>query len=194
MISKKYPIPSPNGTADAQLLTVGFCTDKEQESQLKAAGVDLVWMLGRGMEELRWALSYLRGRTARLIIACNLTIFGENKKQLLGTLRICEMKGVKEIIDIAHPEDETFAQRLKRAFDYISKARFLNDPRKAKRCGAKGGAAKGAAAWLVRNEIAPRWLIENMVKALGVVTTALLLENKISASTLRRQYFIKLET
>lgn len=187
-------VNSPSGTQTEQVVTVGFCTDRDQEARLKAAGIEMIWMLGRGLEELRWALSYLRGRTARMVIACDLTIFGQSKKQLLGTLRDCEMKGVKEIVDIAHPEDQTFAQRLKRAFDYIAKARFLNDPRKAKRCGAKGGEAKGAAAWLARNEIAPRWLIENMVAALGAVKTALLLENKVSASTLRRQYVVQPST
>lgn len=181
-------VTSPTGTSAVQLLTVGFCTDKNQESQLRAAGVELVWMLGRGMEDLKWALSYLRGRAANLVIACDLRIFGETKKQILNALRDFELRGIKSVVDVSRPEDQTLAQRIKRAFDCIANARFMNDPRKAKRCGAKGGEAKGAAAWLLRNEVAPRWLIENMLGALGVVKTALLLENKISASTLRRKY------
>lgn len=39
-----------------------------------------------------------------------------------------------------------------------------------------------------RNEVAPEWLLRNLVDELGAKRTAALLENKISASSLGRHY------
>lgn len=180
-------VKSPNPPADAQLLTIGLCANREEEARLQAAGVKQIYLLGRGMESLRWALSWLRGRVGVLKVATDLRIFGATRATMMAALDECERQGVT-VIDIAHPEDTTFAQRVKRALVAISSARFISDRRKARREGSKGGLAKGASAWITRNEIAPRWLIENMVRMFGAMKTAAALENKISASTLRRKY------
>ena len=183
-------VKSPTVPNSPQVLTIGLCANKDEEAKLQAAGVKQIYMLGRGLESLHWALDWLRGRGGILKVATDLRIFGATRKDMMEALDDCERKGVT-VIDIAHPEDVTFAMRVKRALIAISSARFIGDRRKARREGQKGGKAKGASAWLARNEIAPRWLIQNMVAMFGAVKTAAALDNKISASTLRRQYVVQ---
>lgn len=181
---------SPKIPESPQLLTIGLCENKEQETQLQAAGVKQIYMLSRGLETLEWALDWLRGRGGILKVATDLRIFGKTRATMMAALDDCERQGVL-VIDISHPEDMTLTQRIKRALVAISSARFIGDRRKARREGSKGGLAKGASAWIARGEIAPRWLIENMVRMFGAVKTAAALDNKISASTLRRQYVVQ---
>lgn len=178
---------SPKIPESPQLLTIGLCENKDQEARLQAAGVKQIYMLGRGFEALHWALDWLRERGGVLKVATDLRIFGATRATMMSALEDCERQGVA-VIDIAHPEDVTLAQRIKRALTAISSARFIGDRRKARREGSKGGKAKAASAWIARGEIAPRWLIENMVRLFGVRRTAEALENKISASTLGRKY------
>jgi hypothetical protein len=170
-----------------QVLTIGLCANGDEEARLQAAGVKQIYRIGRGLESLHWALDWLRGRGGVLKVAADLRIFGATRADMMAALDDCERQGVM-VIDIAHPDDTTLAQRIKRALIAISSARFIGDRRKARREGSKGGKAKGASAWMARNEIAPRWLIENMVRMFGAVKAAAALDNKISASTLRRQY------
>lgn len=170
-----------------QLLTIGLCANKDEEARLAAAGVKQIYMIGRGLESLQWGLDWLRGRGGVLKVATDLRVLGATRAAMIAALDDCERQGVT-VIDIAHPEDVTLAQRIRRALVAISSARFIGDRRKARREGSKGGLAKGASAWITRNEIAPRWLIENMVQMFGAVKSAAALDNKISASTLRRQY------
>lgn len=170
-----------------QVLTIGICANREDEAHLQSAGVKQIYMLGRGLETLAWALDWLRGRGGILKVATDLRIFGTTRATMMAALDDCERQDVT-VIDIAHPEDVTLTQRIKRALTAISNARFIGDRRKARREGSKGGKAKGASAWIARNEIAPRWLIENVVRMFGAVKAAAALDNKISASTLRRQY------
>lgn len=181
-------VKSPTGELPTQVLTVGFCVDAEQEAALVADGVTRVWRLGRGLEELRWAISWLRGQAGILKVAGDFRIFGETRAKMMKTLAEVERAGIVAVVDVANPEDVTLAERIKRGLVAISNARFSNNPRKARRLGAKGGEAKGAAAWIARGDIAPNWLIANIVAAVGAVRAALILENKISASTLRRRY------
>jgi hypothetical protein len=180
-------VKSPSIPESPQLLTIGLCATGDQEARLQAAGVKHIYRLGRGLENLHWALDWLRGRGGVLKVATDLRIFGATRATMMAALDDCERKGVT-VIDIAHPEDVTLTQRIKRALVAISSARFIGDRRKARREGSKGGLAKGASAWIVRNEIAPRWLIQNMVTMFGAVKAAAALDNKISVSTLRRKY------
>lgn len=183
---KRVKSPAPLPPVE-KVLTIGLCANKEEEARLQSLGVTQTYLLGRGLENLRWALSWLRSRGGVLKVATDLRIFGASRAAMMEALEDCEKNGVV-VIDVSHPEDVTLAQRVKRALIAISNARFSGNKRKARREGSKGGLAKGAASWLTRNEIAPRWLIQNMVSMFGAVKTAAALENKISASTLRRQY------
>jgi len=181
-------VNSPEGISITPVLTVGFCTDKDQESRLLASGVpaDRIYMLGRGLENLSWAISWLRQRGGILKIATDLRIIGATRRTLMLGLKALEMAKVK-IVDVSRA-GAGLSELIHAALLCISNARFIGDRRKARRVGAKGGEAKGVSAWIARNEIAPRWLIENMVAMFGAVKTATALNNKISASTLRRKY------
>lgn len=169
-----------------QLLTVGFCTDRDAEAELRAAGVERIWMRGRGMESADWAVSWLRGRPGVLAVASDLRCFGPTRKEIFARTADLARRGIA-LRDVRQPglnahelEERTLAS--------INAASGMGNRRTARRRGAKGGMAKGVSAWRERDEIAPRDLIERMVADLGANKTAELLLNKISASTLRRKY------
>lgn len=142
-------VNSPERPKNPQVMTIGLCANREEEARLQAVGVKQTYVIGRNFECLRWALSWLRGRGGILKVATDLRIFGTTRATMMAALDECERQGVT-VIDIAHPEDTTFAQRVKRALTAISNARFIGDRRKARREGAKGGTAKGIAAAAAR--------------------------------------------
>jgi len=167
-------------------LTVGFCTDRNGEAELRAAGIERIWMRGRGMESADWAISWLRGRPGVLAVASDLRCFGPTRKEIFARTADLARRGIT-LRDVRQPglnahelEERTLAS--------INAASGMGNRRTARRRGAKGGTAKGVAAWVARNEIAPEWLLRNMVAELGAKRTAALLDNKISASTLLRKY------
>lgn len=168
------------------LLTIGFCVDREGEAALSAAGVELIWMRGRGSESLEWAIDWLRDRPGVICVADDLRILGPTRKEIFARLAQFVRKGIT-LQDVRQPGLNSH-ELAERTLASINAASGMGNRRTARRRGAKGGLAKGAAAWIARGEIAPRWLIENMVQMFGAVKTAVALDNKISASTLRRQY------
>lgn len=168
------------------LLTVGFCTDRDSEAELKAAGVDRIWMRGRGIEGADWAIDWLRGRPGVLAVADDLRIFGPARKDIFARTAELARKGII-LRDVRRP-DLNSHELEERTLASINAASGVGNRRTARRRGAKGGVAKGVSAWRVRNDIAPEWLLHNMVAELGAKRTAALLENKISASTLGRHY------
>lgn len=147
----------------------------------------------RKAETLRYCIDVFRGRPGRIVLASDLRAFGDKKPEIKEALNRIEVAGLR-VTDITHKEDNTHLKLLDRGLRAAANYRFARNSRLARRVGAAGGAGKGVAAWRERDEIAPRWLITRLIAQLGAVRTAAILDNKISASTLRRQYIAQLVT
>lgn len=175
-------------------LVIGICENKDQEAKLIAHGIDplRIWMIGRADETIDWALSFFRQAGGIVKVATDLRIFGRTRKALMEMLTRLEALGL-QVVDIFHAEDHSFTQRVTRALQAIACQRFEGNHRKARKVGRMGGLAKGASEWDKRAEIAPRWLIDNLIRICGVNEAARILDNKISASTLRRKYLSSLQ-
>lgn len=170
----------------AHLLTLGFCIDKAGEAELQADGVEHIWMRGRQAESLDWAIDFFRGEPGVLKVSNDLRTFGPTRKEIFAYTADLTRRGIK-VVDVRDP-GANLSELEHKALVSMNAASGIKDKRQARYRGSKGGTAKGVAAWRERNEIAPEWLLRNMVDELGAKRTAALLENKISASTLGRHY------
>lgn len=170
------------------LLTLGFCVDKAGEAQLIEDGVEpkLIWMRGRQSENIDWAIDYFRDRPGVLKVANDLRVFGPTRKEIFARTADLSRRGIK-VEDIRDP-GANLSELEHKALIAMNAASGTKNRRQARYRGSKGGTAKGVSAWRARNDIAPEWLVRNMVEQLGAKRTAALLENKISASTLGRKY------
>lgn len=174
------------GNVIHSLLTLGFCVDRAGEQALQDAGVDHIWMRGRHAESLDWAIDFFRGRPGVLNVANDLRCFGSTRKEIFAYTADLTRRGIK-VVDIRDPGANLSELEHKALIAKNASAGIANK-RQARYRGSKGGTAKGVAAWRERNEVAPEWLLRNMVDELGAKATAALLENKISASSLGRHY------
>lgn len=185
------PVKSPNANSRAKLLAGhvrAFCTNQAEKQALLDYGFSERDVFDGGQfETLDALLETYRDRPGTLAIAADdMRLLGAKRADLFATLRRLEKLKI-QIVDIA---GRSFSVMVEYTIQVISKARFMGDRRKARRCGSKGGIARGISAWNKRDEIAPRWLLCNMVAALGARKTAELVENKISESSFRRNYKI----
>lgn len=168
-------VKSPRETRPVQAFdghVRAFCTDQEQKDALLSFGFEdrEIHMQGHGAETFETVLETYRGRTGTLVIAGPLTIFANTRKAIFQLLRLLSKLRIK----IADIWQTPFADMMERALHIIGKARFTGDRRKARRCGSKGGIARGVSSWNKRDEIAPRWLIVNMVLGVGAKKSAAL--------------------
>lgn len=170
------------------LLTLGFCVDKAGEAQLVEDGVEpkLIWMRGRQAENIDWAIDYFRGCPGVLKVANDLRVFGPTRKEIFARTADLSRRCIK-VEDIRDP-GANLSELEHKALIAMNAASGTKNRRQARYRGSKGGTAKGVSAWRERNEIAPEWLLRNMVAEIGAKRTAALLENKISASSLSRHY------
>lgn len=170
------------------LKTLGFCVDKAGEAELVEAGVEpkLIWMRGRHLENVDWAIDYFRGQPGVLKVANDLRVFGPTRKEIFARTSELSRRDIK-VEDIRDP-GANLSELEHKALVAMNAASGTKNRRQARYRGSKGGTAKGVSAWRERNDIAPEWLVRNMVEHLGAKRTAALLGNKISASTLGRKY------
>lgn len=167
-------------------MTLGFCVDKAGEAELLADGVEHIWMRGRHAESLDWVIDYFRGRPGILKVANDLRCFGPTRKEIFTRTADLTRRGIK-VVDVRDP-GANLSELEHKALVSMNASSGIANKRQARYRGSKGGKAKGLSAWRERNDIAPEWLIRNMVTELGSRRTAALLENKISASSLDRHY------
>jgi hypothetical protein len=141
----------------------GYCHSRDFLPSLRAIGLvdKAIWLEGRGAETLEWCLASFRGRSGRLIIAPDLRVFGQARRDIAAIMSRLERARIR-VIDALHPQDETVAEMLQRAFVAIGASRF-RDRRIARRRGRQGGMANGQTAMTGRNAIAPDWLVRNIV-------------------------------
>lgn len=167
----------------------GFCTTKEGEEQLKAAGIARIWRRGHEHENLHHCLITYRGRPGWIVLAEDMRAFGETKKAVADQCAALEKIKVR-ILDLSHPEHETYSEHQQFAHQKIAGAR-LQDKRAAKRVGRLGGIHKGLAAVVRRSaEMADRYIIRIVNHpALTWAIKAELLDGIGSISTLRRHFY-----
>jgi len=134
-------------------LVLGFAQTKEQEDFLSSEGVSRIWLKGRGAEILKEVIRAFRGRAGILAIATDLRALCDKKEpkrpDVVAALAAME-KAKIQVRDYRQPE-ATHAELQDDAFKAVANARFTTNKRKAKREGAKGGLAKGAASAARRN-------------------------------------------
>jgi hypothetical protein len=170
--------------------TRGFCTDRQYLPALRAYGLTdkLIWLAGRGAENLDRCLSSFRGRPGRLLIAPDCRVFGQCRRDVAQVMARLERAKIR-VMDIIHPQHETVAEMLTHAGNLIARGRFTRK-RDARRRGARGGVANGAVAEQRRAEVAADWFLRNLVQDEDIPWKALVraLDGKISEATLRRRY------
>lgn len=168
----------------------GFCLNKEFVGPLKVSGLPdkLIYLDGRGAEDLDRCLVSFRNRPGRLLVAPDLTVFGQSKKALTGIMAKLERAKIR-VSDVIHPQDETLAEMLARAHRRIDGRRYP-DRRVAKRRGRLGGLAKARASAIARAGIDPSWLVGQIVNdpEISWPTAIRILDGKMCESTLRRYY------
>jgi hypothetical protein len=171
-----------------------FCCNKAHVPAFKDYGLPdkLIYVDGRGAENLESCLESFRGRPGKLLIAPDLRVFGESRKAVSDTMARLEKARVR-VVDIIHPQDDTISAMTHRAAVLISSPRF-RDRRVARSRGREGGLARGEAAKSRRLQIDTDTLIRNLVanyKRLGWPLIIRILGRKISESTLRRHYLFR---
>jgi hypothetical protein len=169
----------------------GYCRHRDYLAPLKGMGLvdKVIWLEGRGAETLEWCLSSFRGRPGKLLVAPDLRVFGQAKRDIAAMMARLERARIR-VVDIIHPQDETVSEMLQRAFVAISGSRF-RDKRTARRRGRSGGIGRGLAAAGKRAEIAADWVIRNIVSdpAITWAQAVAIFDGKISEATLRRHYW-----
>lgn len=169
-----------------------FCRNKEHLPALRAYGLPekLIWLDGRGAEDLETCLASFRGRPGKLLIAPDLRVFGQSIKAVEATMARLEKARIR-VVDIIHPQHETVSEMLGFARAKIGGARF-RDRRTARRRGATGGLAKGEVARSARAQIDTDTLIRNLVaeyKIIGWPIIVRICGKHLAESTLRRHYW-----
>lgn len=129
----------------AALLKLGYCINSKGEDQLVADGIEpeLIWMRGRGAEDLDYALRYFRGRPGTLAVADDLRVFGPTRKDICGTMaRLHESKIVVEDVRTGNRNPHELEHL---ALIALSSSASMKNHRTARRRGSKGGNAKREA-------------------------------------------------
>lgn len=171
-----------------------FCRNREHLPSFKAYGLPdkLIYLDGRGGEDLDRCLASFRGRPGRLLVAPDLRVFGASKKAVAQTMARLERAKIR-VVDVIHPQDETVSEQLHRASVLISGTRF-RDRRTARNRGREGGVAKGEIARSTRAQIDTDRLIRNVVREHARIGWPIVLRicgGKLSESTLRRHYLFR---
>lgn len=167
----------------------GFCRTKDQAAALRGYGLTdkAIYVDRRGAEDLEQCLASFRGRPGTLVIAPDLRVFGASKAAVAAIMARLERAEIR-VVDAIHPQDQTIAEMLQRAFKAISGSRF-RDRRTARRRGRHGGLAKGQTAQAARDGAVPPELVARIVQNQEIAwRVKLALLPGFSESTLRRRY------
>lgn len=171
-------------------VTRGFCKNKDQVAALMACGLveKVIYQDGRGAEDLERCLASFRGRGGTLMIAPDLTVFGDSRKAVAAVMDRLERAKIR-VVDVVHPQDETVAAMMRRADVMISHTGLMCR-RTAKRRGRFGGIGKGRAAQERRNAAAPTDYVQRLVQHREIPWRVKLevLGPGFSPSTLRRHH------
>lgn len=172
-----------------------FCTDRQHVEAFKELGLPdkLIYVAGRGAEDLESCLASFRDRPGKLLIAPDLRVFrapGKEpaRKDVAAVMARLERAQIR-VVDVIHPQDETISDMIQRSSILISGTR-IRDRRTSRRLGRVGGLARGENARSARAQIDTDWLIRQIVNDPDISWKVALriLDGKISEATLRRHY------
>lgn len=137
---------APALSQDMPLLKLGFCVNAVGEQELIDYGIapELIWMRGRGMENLEYVLRCYRGRPGVLAVADDLRIFGDSRTDIFAKVRDLEILGIVVFDVVAN--DNNALSLVERALKAKSAQAGMKNHRTARRRGQRGGVAKGNAA------------------------------------------------
>lgn len=127
-------------------LRLGICKSAEAEDALIAEGIhpDQIWMVGRGLESVKEAVEYCRGRPAEFALAEDLRILGGSQAAIFDATKMITRAGTTLVNIDAPDQDINDMQRI--AFKALHSATAIYSHRTARRRGSKGGLAKAANA------------------------------------------------
>lgn len=169
----------------------GFCTNRDEKAALAHYGLrdQHIFTRGMGAEDLDPCVATFRRRPGWLVLARDLRAFGGTKRLVAERLDALEKAKIR-VLDISHPEDQTYAALVQRASVAIAGARFGADRRGARRQGRSGGLRKGVVAREYREGLTNRWLVDRIVdhRSIPWALKVELLHPHYSESTLRRHY------
>lgn len=123
-------------------------------------------------------------------IAADLRVFGVNRSEILGITGQLEDLKIK-IVDVAHPEDKRFTDKLDRALHELAKYnRWKGSKANAKATGRQGGRRKAEAYEQRRDAVASKAVIQRLVDhpRLSWEDAADILGPPFSVGSLRRHY------
>lgn len=169
----------------------GFCATKEQERDLIDYGLTArsIFMDGRGAETLDICLESFRDRPGTLIVAADIRLFGDTRREVAEIMARLERSKIR-VIDISHAGDVTVSQLLARANTAIANNHFVGDRQKARRRGRKGGIGRGTAAAEKRDQTVPKEVVDRIVDCREIPwdIKAYVLGPGFTKATLRRRY------
>lgn len=187
-------VPKAPGTDALQGQVRGFCTTPLAKKALLEHGLlaKAIYLDGAGAESMATCLRSYRGRPGWLILAQDLTAFGKRKRDVADRADALEKVGIR-LLDITHPNDQTYAAMVHRANGVISGNRYSKNRKMARKQGRIGGTRNGEEAERKRNDLAPAWLIDRIVDCTDIPwdLKAELFAPYISKATLRRHYGVK---
>lgn len=166
-----------------------------QREKIAAAGVKIIYEIGKGAEDLDHCLMAFRRRGGIIKHAADLRIFGDTQDEITEAVSKCERAKV-QIVDILHPELDTISKQQKYAFGRIAfMRRWDGDKRKARNTGREGGKAKAIVAAARRAERANDdtvrrllWIAESRQVLTWRLLEWVLGGKPFSMATIRRHY------
>lgn len=170
----------------------GFCTQKDYRAALMTYGLSErhIFQRGAGAEDLDPCLATFRGRPGWLVMAQDLRAFGGTKR--LVAARVDELERAKiRVLDLSHPEHQTYSAQMQHAHILISGSRFQGDRRRARRQGRDGGLGRGRAANERRNALLHQDIVRRICSAPELTwkrRVEVMGGPPFSESTLRRLY------
>lgn len=184
-------VPKAPGVAALQGQVRGFCTTPVAKKALRDHGIPekAIYLAGHGAEDMAACLRSYRERPGWLMLAQDLTAFGQTRRDVANRTDALEKAGIR-LIDISHPQDQTYSAMMQRATVAINGARLRGDRKSARRQGRSGGLQKGTEAEIKRNEIVPAWVVDRIVDCQEIPwkTKRELLYPHITEATMRRHY------
>lgn len=173
-----------------RVLSRGLAANLDERKILLAWGLkeNEVYTQGQGAESIAECLWSFRGRPGQLVIVSDLRIFGDTKAII--TMAMADLFARKIEVRRLMPDGEITNPHVlvKQAHAAIANNRFTVRGR-AKREGAKGGAAKGFGEKARRDALCSPVIVRRLVAEFGIRMASRLLGGApFSRNTLNRYY------
>jgi hypothetical protein len=174
---------------------IPFSPAESQETGLQAAGIEKVWMEGRGAETLASCLVAFRERPGDLHVFGGLRVLAGSRDGIVKAVRDLKHRKIV-VVDEMNKErsDQHGAEMLDRAMRQILGSNKVKGSSKfARKIGAQGGDAKAESAKAKRDAILREDIIRRIVNApeLTWERKVEILGEPFNESTLRRHYYVK---